>query len=75
MGMAAANCAEIYLCLLGSPGLLALGQYSPSKLVATELFTIGGYNTVRGYDENIVSGDQGWLVVNELRTPINPLGS
>ena len=52
-----------------------VGQYSPSKLVATELFTIGGYNTVRGYDENIVSGDQGWLVVNELRTPIIPLGN
>ena len=53
----------------------ALGQYSDAKLGATELFSLGGYDTVRGYDEKIVSGDHGWLVVNELRSPRFVLGS
>jgi hemolysin activation/secretion protein len=53
----------------------AVGQMSDAKLVATEVFTLGGYDTVRGYDERIVSGDQGWLLSNELRTPRMPLGN
>ena len=51
------------------------GQYSDSKLVATEVFSLGGYDTVRGYDERVVSGDHGWLLVNELRTPRLALGN
>src|SRR6267142_858329 len=51
------------------------GKYSDSKLVATEVFSLGGYDTVRGYDERVVSGDHGWLLVNELRTPRLALGN
>jgi hemolysin activation/secretion protein len=53
----------------------AVGQMADSKLVATESFTLGGYDTVRGYDERIVSGDHGWLFVNELRSPRIALGN
>jgi len=53
----------------------AAGQLSETRLVATEVFSIGGYDTVRGYDERIVSGDGGWLVNNELRTPPIFLGN
>jgi hemolysin activation/secretion protein len=55
--------------------LRASGQISDSKLVATEIFGLGGYDTVRGYDERVVSGDDGWLVINELRTPRFVLGN
>jgi hemolysin activation/secretion protein len=55
--------------------LRASGQISDSKLVATEIFGLGGYDTVRGYDERVVSGDDGWLVINELRTPRIVLGN
>jgi len=53
--------------------LNAAGQLSDARLVATEAFSLGGWNTVRGYDQNVVSGDGGWLVVNELRTQRFPL--
>lgn len=49
--------------------LRAAGQISDADLMPTETFGLGGYDTVRGYDERILSGDYGWLVVNELRTP------
>ena len=53
----------------------AKGQLSDAKLIATETFSIGGYDTVRGYDERVVGGDDGWLLVNELRTPQMVLGN
>jgi hemolysin activation/secretion protein len=46
----------------------AAGQFSDARLVATEVFSLGGWDSVRGYDQNVVSGDNGWLLVNELRT-------
>jgi hemolysin activation/secretion protein len=46
----------------------ATGQLSDARLVATEAYSLGGWDTVRGYDQTIVSGDNGWLFVNELRT-------
>ena len=49
--------------------LRAMGQLADTGLLPTETMGLGGYDTVRGYDERIVSGDNGWLVVNELRTP------
>ncbi|HSU53669.1 MAG TPA: ShlB/FhaC/HecB family hemolysin secretion/activation protein [Candidatus Dormibacteraeota bacterium] len=45
------------------------GQYSPDKLVPSETFGLGGFATVRGYNERVVNGDGGVLLVNELRTP------
>ena len=44
-------------------------QISNARLLPSEELSIGGYNTVRGYDERVVSGDNGWTINNELRTP------
>lgn len=44
-------------------------QYSSAKLLPLEEFSLGGFYTVRGYDENEVIGDNGILIKNELRTP------
>src|ERR1039457_6752946 len=49
--------------------LKAAGQLADKRLVATEGYSLGGWDTVRGYDQNVVSGDNGWLLVNEIRTP------
>jgi hemolysin activation/secretion protein len=49
--------------------LRAAGQYCGDKLIPTEQWGLGGWTTVRGYNERVVNGDSGWLVVNELRTP------
>jgi hemolysin activation/secretion protein len=51
------------------------GQYADGTLVPSETFGLGGYTTVRGYDERTVIGDYGWLVSNELRTPMFGLGN
>jgi hemolysin activation/secretion protein len=51
------------------------GQYADARLLPTEQFGLGGYDTVRGYNERVVDGDDGWLVVNEIRTPHIPLGN
>jgi hemolysin activation/secretion protein len=55
--------------------LRATGQYSDARLLPTEEFGLGGYDTVRGYNERVVEGDDGWLLVNEIRTPHIPLGN
>lgn len=44
-------------------------QVSNARLLPSEELSIGGYNSVRGYDERVVSGDNGWTINNELRTP------
>lgn len=46
-----------------------LGQISTQKLLPSEQLSLGGYLTVRGYMENEVSGDKGFLIKNELRFP------
>jgi hemolysin activation/secretion protein len=49
--------------------LRGVGQVSDRNLLVSEQFGLGGYATVRGYDEREANGDQGWFVSNELRTP------
>jgi hemolysin activation/secretion protein len=44
-------------------------QISSANLLGSEQMSIGGQGTVRGYDERISSGDQGYLISNELQTP------
>ena len=44
-------------------------QQSTSKLLPSEAFSIGGYYTVRGYEENEAIGDNGMLLRTELRMP------
>jgi hemolysin activation/secretion protein len=52
----------------------AAGQFTDQTLVPSETFGLGGYSTIRGYDERTVNGDYGWLVSLELRTPRLMLG-
>ncbi len=42
---------------------------SGRNLLAGEELTIGGTATVRGYNENVFSGDRGFVLNNELMTP------
>jgi hemolysin activation/secretion protein len=51
-----------------------LGQVSSGTMIGSEQFGIGGYTTVRGYDERGVNGDSGIVVSNELRTPPVSIG-
>lgn len=51
------------------------GQVSSENLLASEQFGLGGYNTVRGYDEREVNTDNMFLVNAELRTPPIPIFS
>ena len=44
-------------------------QVSNRRLPPTEQFGIGGYRTVRGFDERDVNSDQGLMATVELRTP------
>jgi hemolysin activation/secretion protein len=55
--------------------LRGMGQISDSSLYASEVFGAGGFSSVRGYDERTVTGDDGWLLQNELRTPEFVLGN
>ncbi len=45
------------------------GQLSNANLLASEQLGLGGYNSVRGYDNFAVRGDNGLIVNVELRTP------
>ena len=45
------------------------GQVTTSNLMPTEQYGLGGYNTVRGYDERVANGDNAWVVNVEFRTP------
>lgn len=44
-------------------------QLSSANLLASEQFGLGGYNTVRGYEEREVNGDNAIIINVELRTP------
>ena len=45
-------------------------QLSSTNLEGSEELTVGGMATVRGYNQAIFSGDQGWVVNQELRGPL-----
>ena len=49
--------------------LTALGQWSSNRMVPDNEFGLGGANSVRGYDDRIVNGDDGISGQLELRTP------
>jgi hemolysin activation/secretion protein len=51
------------------------GQYSTDRLLPSEELSLGGYNTIRGYDERVLLGDTGWIINNEIRTPTIPLSN
>ncbi len=45
-------------------------QVSDSNLLSSEELTVGGSATVRGFNENVFAGDQGFVLGNDLLTPI-----
>jgi hemolysin activation/secretion protein len=45
------------------------GQLTTTNLVSNEQLTIGGANTVRGFQENIFTGDQGYVLNTDLESP------
>lgn len=45
------------------------GQLTSTVLMPSEQYGVGGYNTVRGYDERSANGDQGYVMNAEFRTP------
>lgn len=49
--------------------LNSLFQASSAKLLPSEAFVLGGYYTVRGYDEFESLSDNGILLKNEIRSP------
>ena len=50
------------------------GQVAGERLLPSEQLGFGGYDTIRGYDEREVNGDEGWIISNEVRTPPASLG-
>jgi hemolysin activation/secretion protein len=49
-------------------------QLSDENLVPSEQLGLGGYDTVRGYDEREVNSDEGYILNAEIRTPSMSLG-
>ena len=52
-----------------------LVQLSDANLLPSEQIGLGGYDTVRGYDEREANGDSGFLISSELETPAVSLGT
>ena len=44
-------------------------QLSSENLLGSEQLTIGGSSTVRGFDERVFAGDQGFVFSNDLMSP------
>ena len=44
-------------------------QLASAPLMPTEQYGLGGYNTVRGYDERSVNGENAYVFNTEFRTP------
>lgn len=50
-------------------------QWNRSPLVPQDRFSIGGRYTVRGFDgESVLSAERGWLLRNDLGTPLGQSG-
>ncbi|MEW7008142.1 ShlB/FhaC/HecB family hemolysin secretion/activation protein [Lentilitoribacter sp. EG35] len=48
------------------------GQYSNETLPSTEVLSIGGVDTVRGYSASEATGDKGVIIRNELHFDVTP---
>lgn len=51
------------------------GQWASEPLISNEQFGAGGVNSVRGYHEGEVFGDEGWHVSLEQQTPGHVVGT
>ena len=54
--------------------LRADGQWASQPLISNEQYGIGGVNSVRGYHEGEVFGDNGWHVSAQQDTPAHQVG-
>lgn len=54
--------------------LRADGQWASEPLISNEQFSMGGINSVRGYQEGEAFGDTGWHVTLEQQTPPHTVG-
>src|SRR5262249_54559533 len=54
--------------------LHADGQVASQPLISNEQYGAGGVNSVRGYHEGEVFGDDGWRVTIEQKTPACVIG-
>jgi hemolysin activation/secretion protein len=52
----------------------ANGQWASEPLISSEQFGAGGVNSVRGYHEGEVFGDNGWHFSIEQQTPPHTVG-
>lgn len=61
---------------LGAGEVVARGdlQLATGSLFAMESFAMGGVSSIRGYHENAIISDNGWLASVEFRLPILPAG-
>ena len=50
-------------------------QFTDRNLLPSEQIGLGGYDTVRGYDEREADGDSGFLISSEVATPPFSLGN
>jgi hemolysin activation/secretion protein len=50
-------------------------QISDANLLPSEQIALGGYDTVRGYDEREANGDSGFFLSSEIDTPPISLGN
>jgi len=65
------ECTHIIKILSGcSLSLLGKGQLANRNLLPSEEFGLGGYDSVRGYDEREQNADNALLLSGELRTPV-----
>ena len=48
-------------------------QHTSDRLIASEQISLGGMNTIRGFQESVIQGDTGYLVRLELYTPASPV--
>ncbi len=46
------------------------GQLASANLLPSEQYGVGGYTTVRGYEERTLNGDEAFLASFEVRTPV-----
>lgn len=50
-------------------------QFSDANLVPSEQLGLGGNSTVRGYEERLANGDEGWILNTEVWTPAIRVGN
>ncbi|HSI85316.1 MAG TPA: ShlB/FhaC/HecB family hemolysin secretion/activation protein [Candidatus Methylacidiphilales bacterium] len=51
-----------------------VGQISSGNLLSSEQLGLGGYSSIRGYEEREVNSDEGFIMNNEIRTPAFSVG-